>query len=77
MIFFLPIVLDVQITVGEKEWDTIRFQNRDIETEFQEERKSQPIDRPYTYVEASLFIALRLVFAKRIHWLAKFQPSIS
>ena len=42
-------VLDVQITVDRKDWDTIRFQSRNFETEFQEKRMLQPIDSPYTY----------------------------
>ena len=44
-------LLDIQISLVNKDWDTIRFQQRDIETEFQEKRKFQPIDSPYTYVE--------------------------
>ena len=49
-------VLDVQITVDRKDWDTIRFQSRNFETEFQEKRMLQPIDSPYTYVGASISI---------------------
>ena len=49
-------MLDVRITVDEKDWDAIRFQTRDIETESQEKRKFQPINHPYTYVEASVSI---------------------
>ena len=36
-------LLDIQISLANKDWDTIRFQQRDIETEFQEKRKFEPI----------------------------------
>ena len=36
-------LLDIQISLANKDWDTIRFQQRDIETEFQEKRKFKPI----------------------------------
>jgi len=49
-------VLDVQITVAEKDWDTIRFQSRNIMTALQEQRKYEPIDGPYTYVNARVTI---------------------
>ena len=55
-IFPVDRVLDVQITVDRKDWNTIRFQSRSFETEFQEKRMSQPIDPPYTYVKASVSI---------------------
>ena len=55
-VFPVDRVLDVQITVDRKDWNTIRFQSRNFETEFQEKRMSQPIDSPYTYVKASISI---------------------
>ena len=71
-------MLDVRITVDEKDWDTIRSQTRDIETEFQEKRKFQPINHPYTYVEASVSIDEaefpQVGIRKKVHWFAKFQP---
>jgi len=49
-------LLDIQISLANKDWDTIRFQQRDIETEFQEKRKFEPITPPYTYVEGRITI---------------------
>ena len=49
-------VLDVQITVAEKDWDTIRHQQRDFRATLHERRKEAPIDAPYTYVHASVTI---------------------
>ena len=49
-------VLDIKISLDNKDWDTIRLQQRNIETEFQEKRKFKPIDSPYTYVEGSISI---------------------
>ena len=49
-------VLDVQITVDEKDWDTIRHQSRDFESALHESRKVKPPDSPYTYVDASVTI---------------------
>ncbi|MFC1716254.1 ankyrin repeat domain-containing protein [Candidatus Poribacteria bacterium] len=49
-------VLDVQITVDEKDWDTIRHQSRDFVSVLHESRKVKPIDSPYTYVDASVTI---------------------
>ena len=49
-------VLDVQITVDEKDWDTIRHQSRDFASALHESRKVAPIDGPYTYVDASVTI---------------------
>ena len=47
-------VLDVQITVDPKDWDTIRFQSRDFLEALHESRQHAPVDHPYTYVEASV-----------------------
>ena len=49
-------VLDVQITVDQDDWDTIRYQGRDVRVSLSEERKYAPLDRPYTYVEATVSI---------------------
>ena len=49
-------VLDIKISLDNKDWNTIRLQQRNIETEFQEKRKFEPIDSPYTYVEGSISI---------------------
>jgi len=49
-------VLDVQITVDEKDWDTIRYQSRDFIPTLDERRKFRPIEAPYTYVDASVTI---------------------
>ena len=49
-------VLDVQITVADKDWDTIRYQSRDFVSALHESRKVKPPDSPYTYVDASVTI---------------------
>ena len=49
-------VLDVQITVSDKDWDSIRHQARDFRSALHERRKEAPIDSPYTYVNASVTI---------------------
>jgi len=49
-------VLDVQITVDPKDWDTIRFQSRNFSEALQESRQYSPVDHPYTYIEASISI---------------------
>ena len=49
-------VIDVQITVSEQDWDTIRYQSRDFMSALNEKRQFGPIDHPYTYVEASVSI---------------------
>ena len=49
-------VLDVQITVADKDWDTIRYQSRDFFSALQESRKVAPPEAPYTYVAASVTI---------------------
>ena len=49
-------VLDVQITVAEKDWNTIRHQSRDFVSALHESRKVKPIESPYTYVDASVTI---------------------
>ncbi|MAP86232.1 hypothetical protein CMK16_02470 [Candidatus Poribacteria bacterium] len=49
-------VLDVQITIDERDWDTIRYQSLNFFEALQESRKYGPTDSPYTYVEASVSI---------------------
>lgn len=49
-------VLDIQITVTEKNWNTIRFQSRNFVEALQSSRQFAPIEHPYTYVEASVSI---------------------
>ncbi len=49
-------VLDVQITVAEKDWDRIRRQSRDFVSALHEKRKTEPIDGPYEYVNADVTI---------------------
>ena len=49
-------VLDVQISVAEQDWDTIRLQSRTIYTALRAERQLKPLKDPYTYVPAKLTI---------------------
>ena len=49
-------VLDVQITIDSKDWDSIRYQSRNFFEALNESRQHAPIDHPYTYVEASILI---------------------
>ncbi len=49
-------VVDIQITVPEEDWDTIRYQSRNFFTALHENRRLKPPERPYTYVEASVTI---------------------
>jgi ankyrin repeat protein/spore coat protein CotH len=49
-------VLDVQITVDPKDWDTIRFQSRNIMTALAPERQFGPLEGPYSYVNAKVTI---------------------
>ena len=49
-------VIDVQITVPQRDWDTIRYQSRDFMTALGASRQFKPMERPYTYVEASVSI---------------------
>ena len=49
-------VLDVQITVDGKDWDTIRHQSRNFVSALHESRKVKPIDGPYEYVNADVTI---------------------
>ncbi len=49
-------VIDVQITLPQQDWDTIRYQSRDIRTALGASRQFKPMESPYTYVEASVSI---------------------
>ena len=49
-------VLDVQITIADEDWDTIRHQSRDFFSALHESRKAAPPEAPYTYVDASVTI---------------------
>lgn len=49
-------VIDVQITVSQRDWDTIRYQSRDFRTALGASRQFKPMESPYTYVEASVSI---------------------
>ena len=49
-------VIDVQITVSQRDWNTIRYQSRDFMSALNESRQFAPIEHPYTYVEASASI---------------------
>ena len=49
-------VLDVQITIDSKDWDSIRHQSRNFFEALNESRQHAPIDHPYTYFEASVLI---------------------
>ena len=49
-------VIDVQITVSEQGWNTIRYQSRNFMSALNESRQFAPIEHPYTYVEASVSI---------------------
>ena len=49
-------IIDVQITISQQDWDTIRYQSRDFMTALGASRQFKPMERPYTYVEASVSI---------------------
>ena len=49
-------VLDIQITVAEEDWDTIRHQTRTFASALDVRRKTEAIESPYTYVDASVTI---------------------
>ena len=55
-IFSTDRVIDVQITVSQQDWDTIRYQGRDFMTALGASRQFKPMESPYTYVEASVSI---------------------
>ncbi|MDE0425277.1 MAG: CotH kinase family protein [Candidatus Poribacteria bacterium] len=49
-------IIDVQITLSQQDWDTIRYQSRDIRTALGASRQFKPMESPYTYVDASVSI---------------------
>ena len=49
-------VIDVQITVSQRGWDTIRYQSRNFMTALGASRQFKPMESPYTYVEANVSI---------------------
>jgi len=49
-------VIDIQITLSQQDWDTIRHQSRDFMSALDKSRQFEPIPHPYTYVEASVTI---------------------
>ena len=49
-------VIDVQITVAPRDWDTIRYQSRNFMSALNERRQFKPPEHPYTYVEARVSI---------------------
>ena len=49
-------VVDVQITIPQQSWDTIRYQSRDFRRALSASRQFKPMESPYTYVEASVTI---------------------
>ena len=49
-------VIDVQITVSQRDWDTIRYQSRNFMTALGASRQFKPMESPYTYVEANVSI---------------------
>lgn len=49
-------VIDVKITISQRDWDTIRYQGRDFMTALGASRQFKPMESPYTYVEASVSI---------------------
>ena len=49
-------VLDIQIVIDQDNWNTIRHQSRNAQTALSELRKYSPLDRPYTYTQASFSV---------------------
>ena len=49
-------VLEVDITLADKDWDTLRYQSRNFFDALQPKRQFGEVDSPYTYVEASVSI---------------------
>ena len=49
-------VLDIQITVSQRDWNKIRFQSRNFVDVLNESRQFAPPEHPYTYVDASVSI---------------------
>ena len=49
-------VLDVQITISQENWNTLRYQSRNFQDVLKPSRQFAPPEHPYTYVEASVSI---------------------
>lgn len=49
-------VLQIEITVDEEDWESIRYVRRDLRTELAPERQFGPFDSPYEYVKADVVI---------------------
>ncbi len=49
-------VLQIEITVDEDDWESIRYVRRDLRTELAPERQFGPLEGPYEYVKADVVI---------------------
>ena len=49
-------MLEVDITLADKDWDTLRYQSRNFFEALQPKRQFEEVDSPYTYVEATVKI---------------------
>ncbi|MGB1744671.1 MAG: hypothetical protein ACPHL9_07295, partial [Limisphaerales bacterium] len=49
-------LLEINVTIPEEDWDTLRYQRRTRENALPPSRKFQPPPSPYTYVEADVTI---------------------
>ena len=49
-------VLDIQLTLDDEDWDTLRNQSRTFNTALHGSRKLTPIESPYTYFDAMVTI---------------------
>ncbi len=49
-------VLQIEITVDEDDWESIRYVRRDLRSELAPERQFGPLDGPYEYVKADVVI---------------------
>lgn len=49
-------VLDIRITVDDDDWESIRYQRRNLRDEFSPKRQFAPIESPYTYIKGKIVI---------------------
>ena len=49
-------LLEVNITLADEDWDTLRYQSRNFFEALQPKRQFEEVDSPYSYVEASVTI---------------------
>jgi ankyrin repeat protein/spore coat protein CotH len=49
-------LVEVDITLADKDWDTLRYQSRNFFEALQPKRQFEEVDSPYTYVEATVKI---------------------